>query len=73
MSADTLRLRRLGIDTYTDPVVFMRRDCHVCPDALGALREAGVERIVTTNTIAHETNAIDVSELVAESTGELWP
>jgi thymidine phosphorylase len=30
VSADTLRLRRLGIDTYTDPVVFMRRDCHVC-------------------------------------------
>jgi len=43
------------------------------PDALGALREAGVERIVTTNTIAHETNAIDISELVAASTGELWP
>ena len=25
-----LRLRRLGIDTYTDSVVYMRRDCHVC-------------------------------------------
>jgi len=30
VSAPTLGLRRLGIDTYTDPVVFMRRDCHVC-------------------------------------------
>jgi ribose-phosphate pyrophosphokinase len=30
-----------------------------------ALREAGVARVVTANTIAHETNAIDVSGLVA--------
>ncbi len=35
------------------------------PDALGALRDAGAARIVTTNTIAHETNAIDVTPLVA--------
>jgi ribose-phosphate pyrophosphokinase len=35
------------------------------PDALAALREAGVDRVVTSNTIAHETNAIDVSVLVA--------
>ncbi len=35
------------------------------PDALGALRDAGAARVVTTNTIAHETNAIDVSPLVA--------
>ena len=26
----TLKLRRLGIDTYTDPVIYMRSDCHVC-------------------------------------------
>ncbi len=25
-----LRVRRLGIDTYREPVVYMRRDCHVC-------------------------------------------
>ena len=25
----TLRLRRLGIDTYTDPVIFMNRDCPI--------------------------------------------
>ena len=34
-------------------------------DALQALREAGVTSIVTTNTVAHETNAIDVSASVA--------
>ena len=27
---NTLRLRRLGIDTYQESVVFMNRDCHVC-------------------------------------------
>lgn len=40
-------------------------------DALGALREAGVARIVTTNTIAHETNGIDVSALLAGAVEEL--
>jgi thymidine phosphorylase len=28
--ASTLRLRRLGIDTYDDPVIYMRADCPVC-------------------------------------------
>jgi thymidine phosphorylase len=27
---NTLRLRRLGIDTYDEPVIYMRADCHVC-------------------------------------------
>lgn len=26
----TLRLRRMGIDTYREPVIYMRGDCHVC-------------------------------------------
>ena len=26
----SLRMRRLGIDTYQHPVVYMRSDCHVC-------------------------------------------
>ena len=25
----TLKLRRQGVDTYTDPVIFMNRDCTV--------------------------------------------
>lgn len=28
--AHRLRLRRMGIDTYQEPVIYMRRDCHVC-------------------------------------------
>ena len=26
----TLRLRRLGIDTYREAIIYMREDCHVC-------------------------------------------
>ena len=29
-ASHALRLRRLGIDTYDEPVIFMRADCHVC-------------------------------------------
>jgi thymidine phosphorylase len=29
-TAHALRLRRLGVDTYQEPVIYMRRDCHVC-------------------------------------------
>lgn len=28
--SNTLRLRRLGIDTYDEPVIYMRSDCHIC-------------------------------------------
>ena len=35
-------------------------------DALATLRAAGVEKVVTANTIAHETNGIDVAGLVAQ-------
>jgi ribose-phosphate pyrophosphokinase len=40
-------------------------------DALQALRDAGVRRIVTSNSIAHETNAIDASGPVAAALREL--
>ena len=26
----TLKLRKFGIDTYRDPIIYMRQDCHVC-------------------------------------------
>lgn len=29
-SRHTLRLKRMGIDTYQEPVIYMRSDCHVC-------------------------------------------
>ena len=43
------------------------------PDAMPALREAGAARVVTSNTIAHETNGIDVSPLVAGAVTSMVP
>ena len=40
-------------------------------DAYSALVRAGVTRVVTTNTIAHESNAIDVSDRVTAAVLEL--
>ncbi|GAB3538733.1 thymidine phosphorylase family protein [Noviherbaspirillum agri] len=28
--ANQLRMRRIGIDTYLEPVIYMRSDCHIC-------------------------------------------
>lgn len=36
-------------------------------DAYEKLRDAGVRKLVSTNSVAHETNAIDVSEILAAS------
>ena len=41
------------------------------PDALDALRDAGVTKVVSTNSITHETNGIDVSALVARAMKDL--
>ena len=30
LPGNTLRLKRIGIDTHEEPVVYMRADCHVC-------------------------------------------
>lgn len=40
-------------------------------DAYDALQSAGFARIATTNTIAHETNAIDTSAIIAVAVHEL--
>jgi ribose-phosphate pyrophosphokinase len=36
-------------------------------DAMGELTQAGVTRVVTTNTIGHPTNAIDVVAAIASA------
>lgn len=42
-------------------------------DAYDALRRAGAQRIVTVNTIPHESNAIDATGLLAEAIREVAP
>lgn len=42
------------------------------PEALAALQRAGAARIVTTNAIAHPSNAIDLSPLLAGAVTRFW-
>lgn len=42
------------------------------PDAVAALQQAGVSRIVTTNSIAHPTNGIELAPLLAQAVTGFW-
>src|SRR5690349_20689099 len=60
LPANTLRLKRMGIDTYQEPVLYMRRDCHVClSEGLEAQSRVEValdgRRIVATLNVVDET------------------
>jgi thymidine phosphorylase len=57
----------LGIETYQGPVIYMRSDCAVC-------RSEGFEaqsRVVTCNTVPHASNALDVTDLLADAVREM--
>ena len=64
-----LRLRRLGIDTYLEPVVYMRSDCHVCRaegfEARSRVKiTLGARHIVATLNVVHrDLLAIDEAAL----------
>ena len=65
----TLRLRRLGIDTYDEFVIYMRADCHVCRsegfDAHSRVRVQlnGKSIIATLHTVTSGSLAIDQASL----------
>ncbi|MDZ4142707.1 MAG: thymidine phosphorylase family protein [Methylotenera sp.] len=59
----TLRLRRLGIDTYQEAVIYMRRDCHVCR-AEGFEAQTRVEVHLNGRMLVATLNVVD-SELLA--------
>lgn len=54
---NTLRLKRLGIDTHEETVVYMRKDCHICraegffAQARVRISAKGASIIATLNTI----------------------
>jgi ribose-phosphate pyrophosphokinase len=56
-------LKRAGMQ----PAVCIGVHAVFAPGAYDALRAAGPQRIVTTNAIPHETNAIDVTDMLAEA------
>jgi ribose-phosphate pyrophosphokinase len=63
MSATVSHLRASGLDAP----VCIGVHAVFAPGALEGLRNAGAARIVTTNTISHVTNAIDVMHLIAQA------
>jgi thymidine phosphorylase len=72
-----MRLRRMGIDTYRQPVVYMRSDCTICR-AEGFEAQSLVEmhvadrsivallNIVTTDLLAHQEAGLSAGRHVPE-------
>lgn len=58
----TLRLRRLGIDTYQEPVLYMHRDCPVCRSE-GFEAQSRVELHVDGRTVVATLNVVHGSFL----------
>jgi thymidine phosphorylase len=58
----TLRLRRLGIDTYQEPVLYMHRDCPVCRSE-GFEAQSRVELHVDGRTVVATLNVVQGSFL----------
>ena len=68
LPASVLRLRRLGIDTYQEPVLYMHRDCHVCRSE-GFEAQSRVEVLLRNRTIVATLNVVTGSFLAADEAG----
>jgi thymidine phosphorylase len=66
--ASTLRLRRLGIDTYQEPVLYMHRDCHVCRSE-GFEAQSRVELGLAGRTIVATLNVVSGDFLSPDEAG----
>src|SRR5450631_2741827 len=65
----TLRLRHLGIDTYREPVVFMRGDCHICR-SVGFTVQSRVKVALGGRSIVATLNTV-TSDLLADGEASL--
>jgi thymidine phosphorylase len=63
-----IRLRRLGIDTYQEPVLYMHRDCHVCHSE-GFEAQSRVEVALNGRTIVATLNVVTGSFLSPDEAG----
>lgn len=63
-----LRLRRLGIDTYQEPVLYMHRDCGVCHSE-GFEAQSRVEVALNGRTIVATLNVVSGEFLTASEAG----
>jgi thymidine phosphorylase len=67
-ATNRLRLRRLGIDTYQEPVVYMHRDCHVCHSE-GFEAQSRVEVALNGRTIVATLNVVNGDFLSSSEAG----
>ncbi len=63
-----LRLRRLGIDTYQEPVIYMRNDCHVCR-AEGFEAQSRVQVALNNHSIVATLNVVTGELLALDEAG----
>jgi thymidine phosphorylase len=66
--ASRLRLRRLGIDTYQEPVLYLHRDCRVCHSE-GFEAQSRVELRLNGNAIIATLNVVTGDFLAADEAG----
>ena len=64
----SLAARRLGIDTYLEPVVFMRADCHVCR-AEGFAARSRVKVTLRDKSIVATLNVVHTDWLLPDEAG----
>ena len=67
-TASTIRLRRLGIDTYQEPVLYMHRDCHVCHSE-GFEAQSRVEVTLGSQHIVATLNVVSGAFLSPDESG----
>jgi len=61
----TLRLKRLGIDTYKEAVIYMHTDCHICRSE-GFEAQARIQITLGDNSIMATLNTVDTDLLDVE-------
>jgi hypothetical protein len=66
--ANVLRLRRLRIDTYQEPVLYMHRDSHVCRSE-GFEAQSRVELLLSERTIVATLNVVSGDFLAPDEAG----
>ncbi|KVW94391.1 hypothetical protein ABW22_12535 [Thiobacillus denitrificans] len=67
-SFHALRLKRLGIDTYQEPVIYMRSDCHVCR-AEGFEAQSRVQVTLNNHSIIATLNVVTGDLLAPDEAG----
>ena len=68
LNPDQLRLRRLGIDTYKQPVIYMHRQCFICRSE-GFVAQARVKVKLNGREIVATLNVIDSNLLSSDEAG----